>query len=434
MKNRKERCNSLLPINCDSLFVVRINEKTNARQVALTCLYKWEDGRSFAETLVDKESQVARLSESDRKLVLALVFSVIRNISLLNSLITELRDGKIDTQTRLILQLGLAQLFLLNLSSHAAVFETVNLAPQKTKGLINAILRSALRRQKELEAKIDQLTPATRYSTPKWLVNRWENNFGHDQTLAMLQWNNMTPTLFARKTQGADIDTEALRLTPIPNLEDWYEIQGRLPLEEVRAGKLYISDPSTRYAIDLLAPVQGESILDACAAPGGKAAAIISKTQGVVKLVATDLHDYRLPTLLENLQKQGGNDVSTAQADWSQPCPEQWKNAFDAVLLDVPCSNTGVIQRRVDVRWRLTAKEITRLADLQFQILENASQAVKQGGRLVYSTCSIDQEEDRAVIDRFLATHPEWSFVEEKLALPHIEKSDGAYAALLKRQ
>ena len=178
-------------------------------------------------------------------------------------------------------------------------------------------------------------------------------------------------------------------------------------------------------------PVKAMEILDACAAPGGKSAAIIAATGGKARLTATDLHKHRLPILKENLDRQGSPFVRTAQADWSLPCRTEWKGRFDAVLLDVPCSNTGVIQRRVDVRWRLTPEEIRRLAALQKTILENASRAVKPGGRLVYSTCSIDAEEDGLLVRDFLQNHPEWTLKEEKLILPHEEKSDGAYAALL---
>lgn len=138
-----------------------------------------------------------------------------------------------------------------------------------------------------------------------------------------------------------------------------------------------------------------------------------------------------MPVLRENLARYGSPSVATAQADWTQPCPPQWEKRFDAVLLDVPCSNTGVIQRRVDVRWRLNPEEIRRLAALQRTILENASRAVRPGGRLVYSTCSIDAEEDGLLVREFLKDHPEWTLKEEKLVLPQEEKSDGAYAALL---
>lgn len=146
-------------------------------------------------------------------------------------------------------------------------------------------------------------------------------------------------------------------LAPLDRAPGWFSVEGLLPLEEIKTGSLYVADPSTRYSIDLLAPQPGEEILDACAAPGGKSAAIIAATRGKALLTATDLHEHRLPTLKENLDRQGSPFVRTAQADWSLPCRTEWKGRFDAVLLDVPCSNTGVIQRRVDVRWRLTPEE-----------------------------------------------------------------------------
>ncbi len=185
--------------------------------------------------------------------------------------------------------------------------------------------------------------------------------------------------------------------------------------------------------MQLLAPAQGERVLDACAAPGGKSAAMIAASGGKISLLATDAEAHRLPKLRENLLRAGGGDVQVRQHDWTEPCPQEWKQAFDAVLLDVPCSNSGVLQRRVDARWRLKLEEFERLAELQGAILSSACEAVRPGGRLVYSTCSIDFQEDRAVVNAFLSAHPEFSLVKDYLALPHREQADGAYAALLQR-
>ncbi len=408
-------------------------KSTSSRQVALACLSRWSKGKAFAETLVDKECAAAQLSTEDRHLVQALVFGVLRNQSWLNHIIGTLRDGKLDENARHILQLGLCQLFILEMPGHAAVYETVNLAPAKIRGLINAILRSAQRRQKEIMAESDQLPPHILYSTPKWLVKRWTAQFGTEQTLRLLRYNNTTPHLYVRANPLRPVNELPAGLTPLERAAGWYAVEGALPLQQIKAGAFYVADPSTRYAIQLLTPQAGEKILDACAAPGGKSAAIMAATMGQAQLTATDLHDYRLPALEENLAACGVTGIRTAQMDWTQPCPDEWKGHFDAVLLDVPCSNTGVIQRRVDVRWRLSAEEITRLTELQTTILEQAAQAVKPGGRLVYSTCSIDEEEDGLLIRQFIAAHPEWSLKEEKLILPQMENSDGAYAALLIR-
>lgn len=406
-------------------------KKPSSRQTALNCLMRWHEGHSFAETLVDRECSRAQLSPADRHLVQALVFGVLRNRTWLDHVIDSLRQGRLDLEMRLILQIGLCQLFLLGMADHAAVYETVNLAPSRLRGLVNAILRNALRREKAILAEREKLPLPVLYSTPAWLVERWTQQTDRETTRDLLRWNNTTPRLYVRANPLIPMDGIPASLAPLDRAPGWFSVEGPLPLEDIQAGSLYVADPSTRYAIDLLAPRAGEEILDACAAPGGKAAAIIAATGGKARLTATDLHEHRLPTLQENLDRQGSASVKTAQADWSQPCPPEWERHFDAVLLDVPCSNTGVIQRRVDVRWRMTPAEIRRLAALQKSILENASRAVKPGGRLVYSTCSIDAEEDGLLVRDFLRNHPEWTLKEEKLILPHQEKSDGAYAALL---
>ena len=406
-------------------------KKPSSRQTALNCLMRWHEGHSFAETLVDRECSRAQLSPADRHLVQALVFGVLRNRTWLDHVIDSLRQGRLDLEMRLILQIGLCQLFLLGMADHAAVYETVNLAPSRLRGLVNAILRNALRREKAILAEREKLPLPVLYSTPVWLVERWTQQTDRETTRDLLRWNNTTPRLYVRANPLIPMNGIPASLAPLDRAPGWFSVEGPLPLEDIQAGSLYVADPSTRYAIDLLAPRAGEEILDACAAPGGKAAAIIAATGGKARLTATDLHEHRLPTLQENLDRQGSASVKTAQADWSQPCPPEWERHFDAVLLDVPCSNTGVIQRRVDVRWRVTPAEIRRLAALQKSILENASRAVKPGGRLVYSTCSIDAEEDGLLVRDFLRNHPEWTLKEEKLILPHQEKSDGAYAALL---
>lgn len=406
-------------------------KKPSSRQTALNCLMRWHEGHSFAENLVDRECSRAQLSPADRHLVQALVFGVLRNRTWLDHVIDSLRQGRLDLEMRLILQIGLCQLFLLGMADHAAVYETVNLAPSRLRGLVNAILRNALRREKAILAEREKLPLPVLYSTPAWLVERWTQQTDRETTRDLLRWNNTTPRLYVRANPLIPMNGIPASLAPLDRAPGWFSVEGPLPLEDIQAGSLYVADPSTRYAIDLLAPRAGEEILDACAAPGGKAAAIIAATGGKSRLTATDLHEHRLPTLQENLDRQGSASVKTAQADWSQPCPPEWERHFDAVLLDVPCSNTGVIQRRVDVRWRVTPAEIRRLAALQKSILENASRAVKPGGRLVYSTCSIDAEEDGLLVRDFLRNHPEWTLKEEKLILPHQEKSDGAYAALL---
>lgn len=410
-----------------------MKELPSVRQLAWKCLLRWSQGGIFAETLVARAAAENGLSHSDRSLLQAIVYDTLRHLSRLDHIRKMLRSGKLEEPVRWLVLMGLCQLFILRQAEHAAVSETVRLAPQRVRGVVNGMLRSAVRRRDEIEEAVSALKPAVRYSTPTWLVKRWLSEFGEADTLAMLEWNSKTPPVYARLNPVNPPLEIPDTWEQLPGLPGWYRLQGPLPLDALRAGQLYVTDPSTRYCVQLLAPQPGERVLDACAAPGGKSAAMLAATGGNLHLLATDVEEFRLKPLRENLLRAGGRDVQVAQHDWTLPCPGDWGGAFDAVLLDVPCSNSGVLQRRVDARWRLSEEEFSRLADLQLRILEQASAAVRPGGRLVYSTCSIDREEDRAVVDSFLANHKEFILVEDYLALPHREQADGAYAALLKR-
>ena len=407
----------------------RCPRKGGARFIACRCLLRWGKGGVFAETLIAKESQ--GISAPDRALVQSIVLGTLRHMRWLEHICLTLRGSTLQPEAFWPVLAGLCQIFVLRMPDHAVVSETVNCVPPRLKGLVNALLRTALRRRGALEAESETLPLGVRYSAPDWLVERWQKEFGPQATQAMLAWNVGVPPVYARLNPLNPMQVPA-DWQPLEAAPGWYRIPSGLPTDALKAGQVYIADPSTRHCITLLNPQPGERILDACAAPGGKSAAMIGATLGDIHLLATDAAPHRLPQLKENLLRAGGLDVQVACHDWTQPCPESMKGRFDAVLLDVPCSNSGVLQRRVDARWRLLPDEFARLASLQSSILEQASAALAPGGRLVYSTCSIDAQEDRMVVDAFLARHPEFEFVQDYLALPHLEQADGAYAALLR--
>ncbi len=360
-----------------------------------------------------------------------MVMGTLRHYRRLDYMRSKLRGAKLEPAGHWLVLLGLCQLFILEVPEHAAVSETVSVAPARLRGVVNGMLRNALRRREEFLAELPALPLGVRFSCPDWLVRRWTEQFGEAETAAMLEWNTQVPPVYARLNPLRPMESVPAGWEPLPGLPLWFRIHGALPLHALQAGQVYIADPSTRHCIRLLAPQQGERILDACAAPGGKSVAMLGATMGELHLLATDAGEHRLAPLRENLRRAGGKDVTVARHDWTSPCPQEWQGAFDAVLLDVPCSNTGVLQRRVDARWRLDKNEIERLVGLQARILDNAAAAVRAGGRLVYSTCSIDRQEDRVQVEAFLSRHPEFRLEGDYLALPHLERADGAYAALL---
>jgi 16S rRNA (cytosine967-C5)-methyltransferase len=400
----------------------------HVRQAAVSALRAWAKGHDYAETLIERHAQRRKLSASDRGLLQAILFGVLRHRRLIDHWISKLRDGTLDPETRDILRVGLCQLLILGLPDHAAVNETVEAGKASVRSLINAVLRRATLAKNPLLEELAELPLAVIHSHPDWLYNRWKIAFGKRNTLALMEWDNQPAVTYFRLNPLADIPAE-LPGKPVAAAAGFYQLDGPIPVALLASGTIYIQDPATRHAVELLAPKVGEQILDTCAAPGGKAFLIAAAMGGGAGLTCTDSNEKRLPRLKENLDRLHAGDATIAVHDWTQAPPAAWHGKFDGILLDVPCSNSGVIRRRVDVRWRLQAPDIATIAVTQRKLLENALLCLKPGGRLVYSTCSIEHEENLGQIETFLADHPDLTLHSTREALPFRDQTDGAFAA-----
>lgn len=404
----------------------------HVRQAAVSALRAWAKGRDYAESLVERHAQRRRLSTADRALLQAILFGVLRNRRLLDHWIGELRKGQLDPETRDVLRVGLCQILLLGIPDHAAVNETVEAGKSAVRGLINAVLRRAITSRAPLLDGVADLPPAVRFSHPDWLYKRWKSAFGSDQALSLMEWNNRPSETFFR-VNPLSPPTSPPPGVPIDGAPGFFRLDGPPPHDLLASGSIYIQDPATRHAVELLNPQPGESILDACAAPGGKAFLIASASGSARGLVCTDSNDKRLPRLRVNLDRLHAEDATIVAHDWTTPAPADWHGRFDGILLDVPCSNTGVIRRRVDVRWRLQRADLDALRATQLRILANALPCLKPGGRIVYSTCSIESDENDGVIEAFLKGHPDFRLAGTRRALPFVDHTDGAFAARLER-
>ncbi len=408
----------------------------HVRQAAVSALRAWAKGHDYAETLIERHAHRRMLSPADRGLLQAILFGVLRNRRLLDHWIGILRQGKIDAETRDVLRVGLCQTLLLGLPDHAAVNETVEAGKASVRGLVNAVLRRSITSRTRLLDEIPDLPPPVALSHPDWLFNRWKSAFGKRDAVALMEWNNRPAITYFRENPLAaesNATTREFPGTPVPGAQGFHQLEGPLPGALLAAGAGYIQDPATRHAVELLDPQPGERVLDACAAPGGKAFLIAAALGSAENLVCTDSNEKRLPRLQENLKRLHAGCASIAVHDWTKPAPADWNQSFDAILLDVPCSNTGVIRRRVDVRWRLQAPDIAKIVETQRKILENALPCLKPGGRIVYSTCSIEHEENLGQVNAFLANHPELRLTSSRDALPFRDGTDGAFAARIER-
>jgi len=399
------------------------------RRAAVSILRAWAKGHAYAESLIERHASRNDLSAADRALLNAIVLGVLRHRRLLDHWIGELRRGKLDHETRDILRVGLCQLLILQLPDHAAVFETVELGKAPVRGLLNAVMRRAAASRSKL-LDLSELPPAVAFSHPDWLFNRWQKAFGREQAIALMAFNNEPAPTIARRNPLVDppdgLPEGGEGLPP-----GYFAIDGPIPGEWLASGAVYITDPATRHCVELLDPRPGEQVLDACAAPGGKAFLIAAAQGGGAGLSCTDANPRRLPRLRENLARLRIEAAAIEAHDWTQPAPDSWRGKFDAILLDVPCSNTGVFRRRVDVRWRLQPGHLEELTRIQSAILEHAAPCLRPGGRLVYSTCSVEAEENEDLLAAFLSDHPDLRLAGTRRALPQRDGTDGAFAALL---
>jgi len=455
----------------------------NPREIAAKVLGQRKAGGEFTENLLDRALAGARLSSADRGLCQEIVYGVVRWQAALDWLLARKTGGR-EQKSGLqnLLRLGLYQIFWLDrIPPHAAVHETVELAKHggfgQQAGFINAILRGYLREAgatRQLLADLKAADPATGCSHPGWLVARWQKNFGAEKTAQLLEWNNTPPKTFARvntlKFSGTGVSPVSFTATkpadpmkhtgetPVPlprnagdvlarwreeNVEydfarrDWleenlvFELKSHPPLNSLasfRDGWFYVQDPSTLLAVKELNPQPGETVLDLCAAPGGKTTFIAQLMRNEGKIVACDISEDRLKLVQENCRRLGVICVETTQN--SKLKTQNIK--FDRILIDAPCSNTGVMRRRVDLRWRIQPAEISRLQQTQLDLLKLAAMRLKPGGVLIFSTCSLEPEENSEVVKEFLREHAGFNLERERELLPFADNVDGAYVARLK--
>jgi 16S rRNA (cytosine967-C5)-methyltransferase len=411
--------------------------QVSARRIALIALEQWQGQMGRADAIISQLLADAPVSPSERGFALELFYGVIRNLSLLDFWIGCLRPSKVDAEVRDILRLGLYQLLRLGTAEHAAVHESVELARSKARSVINGMLRTAVRQRQELQLRAQGQPLSVRESHPDFLVSRWQKRFGGEATAALCRWDNQPPPIYAR-VNGLLIDVEQFvhRYPDGQPSKTWrgFVEFSALPREALQRGHCYIQDPSTVMACRLLDPRPEENILDTCAAPGGKTTYLAQLMGNRGSILACDREPRRIQLLQENVKRLRADIIRVAQHDWRDaqiPPDIEGAGPFDRILVDAPCTNTGVIRRRVDVRWRLHRDEFHRMQSQQLEIGRGVARLLKPGGVLVYSTCSLEAEENERVAERLTAELRGARLLEKKSLFPFRDNCDGAFAAKL---
>lgn len=449
--------------------------RPNAWVAAARLLARWLDRHERVDEL--SEAHLTGLSGVERARCQHLVYGVVRHHGRLEAALRRLVSHPPRFSTRAVLQVAGYELIeaagepaaegAVAKIVHHAVEQAKMLASPAEARLVNAVVRklAPLLASPPPPKLATAEALAEYFSHPEWLVRRWLLQYGAEPTRQLLEWNQRPAPVYARWRAAtakavADRSTDAIAtsvdtaITPPDFLKptawpEFYEVSpGHWTKVEplLRSGRIYLQDPGTRLAVDLLAPQAGEAVLDLCAAPGGKSL-LIADAMGAGRLVAMDMPapdakpNPRIARLTENLSRTHGVEVALVLGDVTQGATTLLREhnlplEYAAVLTDVPCSNTGVMRHRVDVKWRLQENDFAKHGKQQLALLHAAARLVAPGGRLVYSTCSIDPEENERVVRAFFDSRAGGPFKQEASvqSVPWESGHDGAAAFLLRRQ
>lgn len=442
-----------------------------ARDVALEVLLRVEQTRSYANLVLAPALAKSSLSSRDRALTTELVYGTVRTLGTLDWALQERSNmplAKLDPPVRALMRLGAYQLLFTRIPPAAACFEAVQQAKrvshEGSARFVNAVLRRLARERSRLEFPDIDEEPvrhiALKYSHPEWLVQRWLERLGLEDTLELCRADNLVPPLCLRANLTRTTRSELIVLlkrhglvvSPHHKVPEALYVEGSGMVEGLpgfQAGLFTVQDESSMLATHALAPKAGERLLDACAGPGGKTTHLAEFMNDRGQILALDIHPHKLTLVRENAARLHLDCINTREAD-ARRLPPDLRGAFTKVLVDAPCSGTGVLRRRPDLRWRKTPEELTSLPKMQLKILVGASEALAVDGTLLYSTCSLEPEENMEVVTAFLALRPEFvltdlrptlgEFIQEPTLrqgflqlYPHKHELDGFFLAGLKR-
>ncbi len=416
------------------------------REICARIIATWLSTHDFPDRMLPEKND-------NRAFIQEVVFGVVRWRQQLEWIMEPCVKRPPEPQAKSFLLIGLYQLFLMDsVPDHAALNETVEAAKQALdkprSGFINGVLRNCLRQRDAIRERLEKAPLAIRTSHPDLLLERWTRQFGEKQTEALCNWNNERPSVAIRinslKTSTdqyiSQLDSAGIETAPHPaDPSRFLQLPSGVAVNTLPGysdGLFTVQDPATMLPVDLLDLAPGMSVLDACAAPGGKTFACAEQMGDKGKIVAIDCHEDRLIRLRQNAKRMNMSCIEIGRGDASNKvglARIEKQGPFDRILLDVPCSNTGVLRRRADARWRFSANRLRKLVGLQARMLNACSRLIAPNGYLVYSTCSIEPEENRNQLERWVEQNPEFKINAIRESFPPSSGMDGAFAARLVR-
>lgn len=423
---------------------------SDPRKIAYEVLNKCASAEQYSNIALDTAIKRSDLTSPDRGLLTALVYGVIERQLTLDAIIDTLCDRKADDippEARTLLRLGLYQLaYLDRVPDHAAVNETVNMAPKRVRGFVNAILRAFIRGGKQIPMPDKREDPirylSVKYSFCPALCRTFVETFGLERTEELFLAFGEHPDLtlrtntlrITREDLLAALAGEGIHALPTKESDVGIRVCDKSPVAELYGfadGLFFVQDEASQLCVKSLDAKAGMRVLDACACPGSKSFGAAIDMQNTGCVMSCDLHRNKLSLVESGAERLGISILQTEERDARTP-NDTWISQFDRVLCDVPCSGFGVFAKKPELRYKDPAASAA-LPDIQLAILKNASTYVKVGGRLVYSTCTLLPCENEGNVARFLEENRDFSLIEQRTLYPDINETDGFFYAVLER-
>ncbi len=441
------------------------------REAALRALRDVDVKAAYANLALDHHLSGSKLEGRERALATELAYGVTRRRATLDWAISQVATRpleKMDPWVRNILREAVYQILYMDRIPHsAAVDQAVELAKQYGHAglakFVNGVLRNLIRRLPELKWPDEAAEPiralAVKHSYPEWLVSHWLERFGRGEAVRLLEAGNQVPPLTVRVNRlkatreeaAAALAEEGVRTEPTRHspqgliIRDLTSASWLDRLKAMKQGLITVQDESSMLAAAVVAPQPGWTVIDVAAAPGGKSTHLAELMDNQGHVIALDIHPHKVDLIEQNAARLGTTIVQAVCLD-ARRVGEMMPERADAILCDLPCSGLGTLSRRPDARWRKSPEDVEALVPVQRAILESAAKALKPGGVLVYSTCTIQPAENEELVEAFVADHPEfrfdniWGYLPESIAregqaegyvqlLPHVHGTDGFFIA-----
>lgn len=452
--------------------MIASDSSSTVRELAAGILLKVETEKAYADLLLDHTLHAKSLLSRDRALLTELTYGTLRWRGRLDAYLKQVIRRPLeetDPFVRNLLRLTFYQLlFLERIPEYAAVNEAVQLAKahcgKRAAGFVNGVLRNFLRQKKPLPKPDLKRSPvsalAEYWSHPQWLVERWIDYFGAEEIEALLETNNEESSLVLRTNLRQGTREALLEILASHNINalptSWspqgIKVQSKVIVDELPGfseGRFQVQGEASQLVVNLLDPRPGERILDACAAPGGKTTHIAELMNDTGEIIATDISMNGLRKIQENAERLRLKSVRTFKSDLSKQLNGSLRQPFDRILVDAPCSGFGTLRSHPETKWNRGEADIKRLTELQKRILAGAASYLKPSGVLVYSTCTLIDDENEELVESFLKSSHE--FVLDKaadylpheaktlvrgdyfMALPHRHQTDGFFAARMRK-